>query len=271
MTRTGTNLGSNSPNGTTVTGPRIRQHEITAAHTSHYHMNPAPARRKARIALRLLAVALFGCVTWSAQADDAAMQQLLTDYLRSQTAAEGEVDISVTMPAVAMPACNNPRPFLPGRNPRVAGNITVGVQCPGDRPATRYFQARVNVIADYYVAARDLMPGDVIGMADIRREQGDLSRLPGNVATRPEALVGMSASRRVAAGRALSESMVHAPVAIKRGELVRVVAVGPGFSITTEGKALNAAPLGGDVRVSTQEGSIVIGRSTNENTVTITR
>lgn len=234
-------------------------------------MNPAPTRRNAGIALRLFAVALFGCVAWTAQADDTAMQQLLTEYLRSQAPASGQVDVSVTMPAVAMPACNSPRPFLPGRNPRIAGNITVGVQCPGDRPATRYFQARVNVIADYYVAARDLMPGDVLGMTDIRREQGDLSRLPGNVATRPEALLGMSVSRRVAAGRVLSESTVHAPVAIKRGELVRVVAVGPGFSITTEGKALNAAPLGGDVRVSTREGSIVIGRSTNENTVTITR
>ena len=234
-------------------------------------MNPIARHRKARTTLRLFAMAVLGWAAVSAHADDASMQRLLTDYLRTQAPLDGDVDVSVTMPRVNMPACHNPRPFLPGRNPRIAGNITVGVQCPGDRPATRYFQARVTVIADYYVAARDLMPGDVLGMGDIRREQGDLSRLPGNIATSADRLLGMSVSRRVASGRPLGESMVRQPLAVKRGELVRVVAVGPGFSITTEGKALNAAPLGGDVRVSTQEGSIVIGRSTNENTVTITR
>ena len=38
-----------------------------------------------------------------------------------------------------------------------------------------------------------------------------------------------------------------------------------------EGKALNAAPLGGDVRVSTNEGAIVSGTSTDQNTVTLRR
>ncbi|MES1952340.1 flagellar basal body P-ring biosynthesis protein FlgA [Salinisphaera sp. S4-8] len=234
-------------------------------------MNPVALVRTARIAPQLLAAVVLVCVAIAAQADDADMQQLIGDYLRAQAPGTGDVEISVAMPSVSMPVCHHPRPFLPSRNPRIAGNITVGVQCPGDRPATRYFQARVTVISDYYVAARDLSPGDVLGAADIRREQGDLSRLPPNVATRPDSLIGMSVSRRVAAGRPLGGAMVREPIAIKRGEQVRVVAVGPGFSITTEGKALNAAPLGGDVRVSTREGSIVIGRSTNENTVTITR
>ena len=208
----------------------------------------------------------------SAPAATTDMESLLVDYLRSQTdAAAADVRVSVTMPRVAMSACRQPAPFLPGRNTRVAGNLTVGVQCPGDRPATRYYQARVDVVADYYVAARALMPGAVLGMADLKRESGDLSRLPAGVATRPDALLGMAVTRRVAAGRPLGSYMVKQPVAIKRGARVRVIATGAGFSITTEGKALNAAPLGGDVRVSTNDGAIVSGTSTDQNTVTLRR
>lgn len=226
--------------------------------------------RVRRVFLALLALALTGLpLTGTAATDDAALEQLLSDYLRSQAPAGGEVQVDVTMPRVRMDECRQPQPFLPGRNPRVAGNLTVGLQCPGDRPATRYFQARVSVVSDYYVAARALMPGDVLSMGDIRHQRGDLSRLPSQVATDTDSLIGMAVTRRVAAGRPLGSYMVKQPVAVERGARVRVVAVGPGFSITTEGKALNAAPLGGDVRVSTNEGSIVIGTSTNQNTVTL--
>ena len=223
--------------------------------------------------MTLMALSFLGALGAPlAHAADAEVERILVDYLRSQTdAAAADVRVSVTMPRATLSECRQPTPFLPGRNTRVAGNLTVGLQCPGDRPATRYYQARVDVVADYYVAARALMPGDVLGMADLRRESGDLSRLPANVATTPDALLGMAVTRRVAAGRPLGGYMVKQPVAIERGARVRVIAMGPGFSITTEGKALNAAPLGGDVRVSTNEGAIVSGTSTDQNTVTLRR
>jgi len=214
----------------------------------------------------MLILALTSAAATSAETN---LEQRLSDFLRAQAPATGEVQVAITPSRAALSECRNPKPFLPGRNARVAGNLTVGVQCPGDRPATRYYQARVSVVADYYVAARALMPGDVLGMGDIRRERGDLSRLPQNVATNTQALLGMAVTRRVAAGRPLGARMVKQPVAIKRGERVRVIATGTGFSITTQGKALNGAPLGGSVRVSTNDGSVVVGTSTDANTVTL--
>lgn len=224
-------------------------------------------RTRHRVALSLGMVLMATAFIGAAASPD--LEQQLADFLRAQAPSNGEVQVSITPSRVTMPECHRPQPFLPGRNTRVAGNLTVGVQCPGDRPATRYYQARVMVVADYYVAARSLMPGDVLGMSDVRRERGDLSRLPHNVATSAPELLGQAITRRVAAGRPLSESMVKAPVAIERGAHVRVIATGPGFSITTAGKALNAAPLGGNVRVSTTEGSIITGTSTDTNTVTL--
>lgn len=225
-------------------------------------------KRARRVIAASLGLALMAAA-FTSTADPAGLEQQLSDFLRAQAPTNGDVQVSITPARVTMPECHHPQPFLPDRNTRVAGNLTVGVQCPGDRPATRYYQASVMVVADYYVAARSLMPGDVLGMSDIRRERGALSRLPHNVATSAPELLGMAITRRVAAGRPLADTMVKQPVAIERGARVRVIAMGPGFSITTQGKALNAAPLGGNVRVSTNEGSIVVGTSTDENTVTL--
>lgn len=214
---------------------------------------------------------LFSAGAVSAQ-PQAELEQLLVDFLYAQSQRDAAaVQIEVRMPRLSMPACREPAPFLPARNTRIVGNLTVGVRCPGDHPSVRYFQARVTVSADYYVAARSLMPGDVITPADVRMETGDLSRLPGDVATDLESLLGQAVTRRVAPGRPLINSMVEAPTAIDRGERVRVLAVGTGFSIASQGQALSAAPLGGTVRVRTDEGSIVSGIASDENTVTIRR
>ncbi len=208
----------------------------------------------------------------AAPASDGALEARLVNYLQNQTAhLAGDIAIEVTMPAVALAECRSPQPFLPGRNTRLAGRITVGVQCPGDRPPTRYFQAYVAIITPYYVAARALNSGEVITHRDIRRASGDITRLSPNIATDANVLVGKVAARRIAEGMPLTDNMVEHQMVIERGDTVRLIAEGAGFSITTEGKALGNAPLGGQVRVRTQRGTIVTGIGQDGNTVVIRR
>ncbi|KVR10480.1 flagellar biosynthesis protein FlgA [Burkholderia ubonensis] len=165
-------------------------------------------------------------------------------------------------------ACTTLEPFLP-TGARLWGRTTVGVRCAGERPWTVYLQAKVTVQATYYAAARQIAPGEVLTAADLVARDGDLTLLPLAVITDPSQAVGSTALARVAAGLPLRQDMLKSAASVSAGQTVRVVAAGPGFTISTEGSALaNAAP-GQSVRVRMTAGQIVTAIVKDAGTVEI--
>ncbi|KVQ00436.1 flagellar biosynthesis protein FlgA [Burkholderia ubonensis] len=165
-------------------------------------------------------------------------------------------------------ACTTLEPFLP-TGARLWGRTTVGVRCAGERPWTVYLQARVTVQATYYAAARQIAPGEVLTAADLVARDGDLTLLPLAVITDPSQAVGSTALARVAAGLPLRQDMLKSAASVSAGQTVRVVAAGPGFTISAEGSALaNAAP-GQSVRVRMAAGQIVTAIVKDAGTVEI--
>ncbi|KWK74421.1 flagellar biosynthesis protein FlgA [Burkholderia ubonensis] len=165
-------------------------------------------------------------------------------------------------------ACTTLEPFLP-TGARLWGRTTVGVRCAGERPWTVYLQAKVTVQATYYTAARQIAPGEVLTAADLVARDGDLTLLPLAVITDPAQAVGSTALARVAAGLPLRQDMLKSAASVSAGQTVRVVAAGPGFTISAEGSALaNAAP-GQSVRVRMAAGQIVTAIVKDAGTVEI--
>ncbi|KVM14137.1 flagellar biosynthesis protein FlgA [Burkholderia ubonensis] len=165
-------------------------------------------------------------------------------------------------------ACTTLEPFLP-TGARLWGRTTVGVRCAGERPWTVYLQAKVTVQATYYAAARQIAPGEVLTAADLVARDGDLTLLPLAVITDPSQAVGATALARVAAGLPLRQDMLKSAASVSAGQTVRVVAAGPGFTISAEGSALaNAAP-GQSVRVRMAAGQIVTAIVKDAGTVEI--
>ena len=204
------------------------------------------------------------------------LEARLTDFLRAQIGDRTEdpaatASIEIRGPRIDHAVCHTPQPFLPRQGQRMKGAMTVGVRCPGDRPATLYFQAYVRTLASYVVAARALAPDTRLTAADVRQIRGDTTRLSPALAHYPGALIGQVTVRRIGQGMPLTTDMVRRPELIRRGQRVRVVADGRGFSITTHGQALNAAAQGQSVRVKTDAGRVVTGTGTAENTVTLRR
>lgn len=194
----------------------------------------------------------------------------LMAFLQEQTAdINGQAAIEISMRDVPLGPCHAPRPFLPRRGTRLGGYVTIGVKCPGDQPLTRYFRAYIGIETTYFVAAHTLKSGERIAPADLKRVSGDVTRLSPGVVTDPTKLLGMITARRVAQGVPLTKNMVQREMAIKRGDRVKVIAKGTGFTITTSGEALNSAPIGGQISVRTQGGATVTGSIRGENTVII--
>ncbi len=209
-------------------------------------------------------------VTPPGQQDPESIRRAALAFLQQQIAGlPGKTTATVT---TAFPrglaACTTLEPFMP-TGARLWGRTTVGVRCAGERPWTVYLQAKVTVQATYYVAARQIAPGEPLSAADLVARDGDLTVLPLAVITDPAQAIGSTALARISAGLPLRQDLLKSAASVSAGQTVRVVAAGPGFTISAEGSALaNAAP-GQSVRVRMAAGQIVTAVVKDAGTVEI--
>jgi len=166
-------------------------------------------------------------------------------YRRSRGLGE-EVHIEVRPAAARMPACERPRPFLPGDGGKRWGPVTVGVHC-GQR--VRYRQARVTVIGTYWVTTGPVKAGALISRDMLSPARGDLGSLPQGAVLDRGRILGQVASRPLGAGAVLQDHLLKAPPLVTRRQAVTLEARGRGFRIAREGRALEEGALGESVRV----------------------
>lgn len=211
--------------------------------------------------LLLCALCLLSPLLASAQAGQSALYRAVNDFLQSQTRGlPGKVSYRITPldPRTQLAECEAFEPFFPaGSAPW--GRTTVGVRCLGPSSWTIYIQAQVSVRANYLVAARPLAAGQIIGERDLIRRTGDLGTLPASVLFDAEQAVGKTIKIGIAAGQPLRSDQLIEPWAIQLGQNVKTVTRGAGFSVSSEGKALNNAAEGQVVQVKTPSGQIVSG------------
>ncbi|MBB3255837.1 flagella basal body P-ring formation protein FlgA [Paraburkholderia bannensis] len=181
-------------------------------------------------------------------------------YLQQQSAGlPGKVEVSVApvFPR-GLAACDALEPFMPP-GARSFGRTTVGVRCVGAKPWTLYVQGRVVVQITYYVASRQINPGEALSAVDFVPRDGDLSTLPQTVITDPSQANGAIALMRITSGLPLRSDMLRSASSVVIGQTVKVIAVGANFTISSEGSVLNNAAPGQLVRVRTPNGQIISG------------
>ncbi|MFK4442097.1 flagella basal body P-ring formation protein FlgA [Caballeronia udeis] len=226
--------------------------------------SPAPIRAPLQPA-----PAIAGASSQVTQDGDSVRAAALIFLTQQAAGLPGKADITVTpvFPR-GLAACTTLEPFLPAGS-RLWGRTTVGVRCSGDRPWTLYLQARVSVMATYYLAARAVAPGEVLTAADLVPRDGDLTSMPQAIVTDPSQAVGAVTLSRIAAGLPLRTDMLRGAGAVVIGQTVRVVTGGAGFSISAEGSVMNNAAPGQQVRVKTAGGQIISGIVKDGSTVEI--
>jgi flagella basal body P-ring formation protein FlgA len=254
-------------NGKPVASAATMQSRPTIAVTPTVRQ-PAPAVAIAQKNMQAAAVAQAAPLP--GQQDPEAIHAAALAFLQQQSAGlPGKIEITVA-PAFprGLSACTALEAFLPS-GARLWGRTTVGVRCAGERPWTIYLQARVSLHATYYLAARAMAPGEVLSAADLVARDGDLTGLPQAIVTDPSQAIGSVSLARIAGGMPLRRDMLKSASAIAIGQTVRVVAAGDGFSISSEGSAMNNASPGQQVRVKTANGQIVSGIAKDGATVEI--
>ncbi|HTJ91839.1 MAG TPA: flagellar basal body P-ring formation chaperone FlgA [Pararobbsia sp.] len=216
------------------------------------------------------AASMFPEPALAGKQDPAVILKTAEDFLRQQaTGLPGRV--TITVPPVAprgLAACDNLQAFMAPGAP-LWGRTTVGVRCIADKPWTFYVVARISVKATYYVAAREILPGDVIQAGDLLPRDGDLAVMPRAIVTDPSQAIGAVAQMRITPGLPLRSDVIRSTSAIQLGQTVKVVAEGNGFSISVDGSAMNNASPGQQVRVKTDSGQLVVGTAIGRGVVQI--
>ncbi|MBN3858199.1 flagellar basal body P-ring formation protein FlgA [Paraburkholderia sp. Ac-20340] len=204
------------------------------------------------------------------QEDGERIRATALTFLQQQSAGlPGKVEVSVSpvFPR-GLAACASLEPFMPP-GARSFGRTTIGVRCVGAKPWTLYVQARVAVQITYYVASRQINPGEALSAVDYVPRDGDLATLPQTVITDPSQANGAIALMRITSGLPLRSDMLRSAASVVIGQTVKVVAEGPNFTISSEGSVLNNAAPGQLVRVRTPNGQIISGVVKDASTVQV--
>ncbi|MGH8809984.1 MAG: flagellar basal body P-ring formation chaperone FlgA, partial [Noviherbaspirillum sp.] len=154
--------------------------------------------------------------------------------------------------------CAAPEPFFPPGS-RAWGKTSVGIRCTAPSPWTVYVSATVRVQGQYVAAAVPLAQGQSIGPNDVTKIKGDLTTLPTGIITDPGQAVGRTLSVSLPLGTPLRQDALRSQQVIQQGQVVRLVSNGPGFQVSSEGRALNNANDGQVTQARTLNGQVVSG------------
>ena len=236
-----------------------------------------------RLRLRDLAASALalGGWTYAAAAADAPLAQVeKVLHQEAQARLPRQADVGASTPRievsvgeldsrVRLAPCARIEPYLPaGFKPW--GRTRVGVRCTeGPTRWNVFLPVTVRVYAQAWVARTALPAGAVVSEADLVRAEVDLAASPDPVIEDAGRAVGRTLARAVAPGEPFRTTHMRPIQWFSAGETVKVVAVGKGFSVVGEARALGPGLDGQKVRVRTDSGRVVVGVASAAQTVEV--
>jgi flagella basal body P-ring formation protein FlgA len=199
-----------------------------------------------------------------AQAEN--LQAQLTTFFAQQLAGfSNEVSVTVRTPPNLYPSCEQPSFTVTGTT-KLWGNVNVLARCANEK---RYLQVAVQATGNYVVAAAPIARGSVLQASSVTLKRGRLDQLPPRTMLDINQAQDAVSLRDMAPGQAIQLSMLRKAWRVKAGQQVMVVANGDGFSINSEGKALNNAAVAQNARVRMSSGQVVSGTVDSDGNILI--
>lgn len=142
----------------------------------------------------------------------------------------------------------------------VGGNFTaiLSITAAGMSPAHVRLSGRIVEMVELPVAVRHMMPGDIIGAADVQMARLRASLVRADVAQLPAQAIGMALRHPVGAGAPLLLADLAHPQLVEKGELVQMRLDTPGITVVAQGVAMDAGAAGEHVRVLNQSSRAIV-------------
>ena len=182
------------------------------------------------------------------------IQDRLTAFFAEKLAGfSDDVTVTVRTPPNLYPTCDQPSFSVVGFT-KLWGNVNVLARCANEK---RYLQVAVQATGNYVVAAVPIARGSLLQANSVTLKRGRLDQLPPRTMLEMNQAQDAVSLRDVAPGQPIQLSMLM------------VVANGDGFSINSEGKALNNAAVAQNARVRMSSGQVVSGTVDSDGNILI--
>ncbi len=130
--------------------------------------------------------------------------------------------------------------------------LRLSIRVDGRSYTSRWVSMSARMTGPVLVAARDLSYGDGLNQSSIRVEEKTLTDLEG-VLTDPSEAIGAVAVCPIREGDVVRRKHLRAPVLVKRGEVVTLVARGSGFMVSATARSKDSGGAGDWIEVQNLE------------------
>lgn len=254
-------------------GPALQDHAVLNCPPLH----PLPRLRRAVLAAAALLALAAGTQAQATPATPAEsplsealrveLQRLAQDaalVLWGQATPAPRVEVAVgNLPAqLKLAPCSQVVPYLPN-GVRPLGRSRLGLRCAqGTTRWNVFVPITVRLWAPSLVASSALPAGTLLEARHLGTAEVDLAERPDPAIGQVELALGRTLQRGLASGEALRQGDLRARQLFAAGDTVRIVAIGAGYVISSEGQAMGPGLEGQSARVRTDSGRIVTGKAT---------
>ncbi len=203
-----------------------------------------------------------------------ATRQWVDHSLKNATAAGGEplrmeVSLGNLDSRLRLAPCAQIEPYLPV-NTRLWGKTRIGLRClQGATHWNVFLPVTVKAFGPAWVLRDAIAPGGTLKAEDAMLAEVDWANEPSSIIADAGQWIGQVTAYTLSAGQALRQAMVRPPQVFQSGASVRILAQGMGFSVSSDGQALNPGIVGQLARVRTDAGRVVSGVVLDTHTVKI--
>lgn len=214
--------------------------------------------------------------------DHAQIRNVIAGFVQQQLAAlpgKATFQIDEIDRRIVLSKCPELEAFLPAGS-QLIGKTSVGVRCnppirkeeANDRSSRTsgwsiFVPVQIRLSLNLLISARQLPLGHTLQEQDIASQATESSHSGGF--TDPKQVIGKVLRYGIASGQVLREDMLRPPYSVTQGQIVPLAVQGNGFSIRSEGVALNNASEGQTVQVRVGAGRVISGVARGSGVVEI--
>lgn len=190
-----------------------------------------------------------------------------------QVQAQQPFTLSVTVgqldPRLQLAPCRQIEPSLPAGT-RLWGKTRVALKCvDGVAKWQVFLPVQVKAMGLAWVVRRDVPAGASLSETDLMMVEVDWAEDPSPVVTQAQTLASQVTARALTTGQTLRQNLLRPAQAFQPGSLVRVMAQGGGFQVSSDGQALGAGVVGQTVKVRMDNGRVMTGTVVDARTVKV--
>ena len=180
-----------------------------------------------------------------------------------------EVTVGALDSRLRLAPCANVEPYMPP-GARLWGRSRVGLRCvDGMVKWNVSLPLTVKAYGQAWVVRGQVMAGSPVTQGDVVATEVDWAEDTSPVLIDPAHWLGQTATRNLGTGQVLRAGAVRPTQVFQAGSQVRVVAEGPGFSVSSDAQALTAGVVGQSTRVRMDNGRITNGMVLDARTVRV--